>query len=619
MSNLLNIKDENGNWIPIPIATNGIASIIQNSDYTLTITLEDGTVYTTTSIRGEQGAQGIKGDKGDSFTYSDFTPEQLASLKGEKGDKGDKGDQGIQGERGIQGIQGERGEKGDTGSKGDKGDAFTYADFTPEQLASLKGEKGDKGDQGIQGIKGDKGDKGDAFTYSDFTPEQLASLKGEKGDTVIVDPIPTQGSTNAVSSGGVYSALAGKADRSDIDDVNDAIEELDSKIASISSVPTAVRNAIFTLLNKAVYTETGLTDEIATVESWASAVTSITLNHTSATVTSALQLSAVTVPAGGVITWSSSNNGVATVDSNGLVTGVANGTAYIIATSGDATAKCKVDVVGFATLTGITATYTQSGTVYNTASLDDLKPDLIVTANYDDSSSVTLASNSYTLSGTLAVGTDTITVGYSGFTATFTVNVTRYSRYTEKTKLIATGNEYAVTDLSEVDLDGCSFEYKVAPTASTNNGGHVLSTANYYTAFPQHASINRFFAKIRGTETPGRTSVLWTSGEIYTVVAYADAEKSVTANGTTAINSTSVGTTEPSSTAMFYLFTYGGGEAQRFRFTGDFYYLKAFSSGGTLIHHLVPATDNETGINGVLDTVTETFYTSATSTAFTVE
>ena len=262
MSNLLNIKDENGNWIPIPIATNGIASIIQNSDYTLTITLEDGTVYTTTSIRGEQGAQGIKGDKGDSFTYSDFTPEQLASLKGEKGDKGD------QGEQGIQGIQGERGEKGDTGSKGDKGDkgdAFTYADFTPEQLASLKGERGEQGIQGVQGekgdaftysdftleqlasLKGEKGDKGDAFEYSDFTPEQLASLKGEKGDTgntgakgdtgdsgvyvgtsapldvnvnvwinpdakdsdiaVIVDPVPTQGSTNAVSSGGVYDAL----------------------------------------------------------------------------------------------------------------------------------------------------------------------------------------------------------------------------------------------------------------------------------------------------------------------------------------------------------------------------------------------------------------------------
>ena len=51
------------------------------------------------------------------------------------------------------------------GNKGDKGDAFTYSDFTAEQLAALKGEKGD------------------AFTYSDFTAEQLAALKGEKGDT----------------------------------------------------------------------------------------------------------------------------------------------------------------------------------------------------------------------------------------------------------------------------------------------------------------------------------------------------------------------------------------------------------------------------------------------------
>lgn len=55
MSNLLNIKDQNGNWIPIPVVTNGIKSITQNEDYTLTITLNDGTTYTTTSIKGEDG------------------------------------------------------------------------------------------------------------------------------------------------------------------------------------------------------------------------------------------------------------------------------------------------------------------------------------------------------------------------------------------------------------------------------------------------------------------------------------------------------------------------------------------------------------------------------------
>ncbi len=39
--------------------------------------------------------KGEKGDKGDAFTYADFTPEQLNALKGEKGEKGDKGDVGI--------------------------------------------------------------------------------------------------------------------------------------------------------------------------------------------------------------------------------------------------------------------------------------------------------------------------------------------------------------------------------------------------------------------------------------------------------------------------------------------------------------------------------------------
>lgn len=95
-------------------------------------------------------ARNAKGDKGDAFTYEDFTEEQLAALKGEKGD------------------------------------AFTYADFTAEQLARLKGEKGDTGQDGYtpkKGIDYFDGAKGDPFTYEDFTPEQLAALKGEKGET----------------------------------------------------------------------------------------------------------------------------------------------------------------------------------------------------------------------------------------------------------------------------------------------------------------------------------------------------------------------------------------------------------------------------------------------------
>lgn len=42
-------------------------------------------------------------------------------------------------------FEGLRGPKGDAGEPGETGKAFTYNDFTPEQLAALKGPKGDPG------------------------------------------------------------------------------------------------------------------------------------------------------------------------------------------------------------------------------------------------------------------------------------------------------------------------------------------------------------------------------------------------------------------------------------------------------------------------------------------
>lgn len=70
----------------------------------------------------------------------------------------------------------------------------------------------------------------------------------------------------------------------------------------------------------------------------------------------------------------------------------------------------------------IGAVYTQTQVVDPTTALDDLKTDLVVTAYYEDSTS-TVVTN-YTLSGTLAIGTSTITVTYQEFTTTFNVTVT---------------------------------------------------------------------------------------------------------------------------------------------------------------------------------------------------
>ena len=119
--------------------------------------------------QGEPGPKGEQGPKGDAFTYEDFTPEQLEALKGPRGADGDIGPTGPQGNTGLQGPKGEPGKDGKP---------FTYDMFTQEQLESLKGPKGDTGLQGP---------KGEPFRYEDFTPEQLEKLKGPAGTGGNVD------------------------------------------------------------------------------------------------------------------------------------------------------------------------------------------------------------------------------------------------------------------------------------------------------------------------------------------------------------------------------------------------------------------------------------------------
>ena len=93
-----------------------------------------------------------------------------------KGDKGDKGDDGIS----VTEVEQTKTSTADsdtniftiTLSNGEK------ADFTVRNGSKgSKGDKGDQGQQGIQGIKGEKGDKGDAFTYEDFTEDEILSLQ----------------------------------------------------------------------------------------------------------------------------------------------------------------------------------------------------------------------------------------------------------------------------------------------------------------------------------------------------------------------------------------------------------------------------------------------------------
>ena len=138
-----------------------------------------------------------KGNEGDAYmvgvnlyAWSGTEWIDCGNIQGPKGDKGDTGPQGLRGIQGEKGATGERGATGPQGAKGEKGDAFTYADFTQEQLAALKGPKGDKGDAGAKGERGEQG------------PQGLRGLPGAKGDT---------GDAATIKVGTVSTGSAGSA------------------------------------------------------------------------------------------------------------------------------------------------------------------------------------------------------------------------------------------------------------------------------------------------------------------------------------------------------------------------------------------------------------------------
>ena len=217
----------------------------------------------------------------------------------------------------------------------------------------------------------------------------------------------------------------------------------------------AEKNLILTLFSKAAYAEDDASTAYDALENlWTTTTRTITYNlsHvTSSNTTASIEsgqrytttltadsnyaLNTVTVKMGGVdITSTAYSSGTITIPS---VTGdiVITATAVLAAQS-------------------ITAVYTQSGTVYDTDSLDSLKADLVVTANYAGGTSETVPASDYTLSGTLAEGTSTITVSYAGLTTTFNVTVTHEEeilhQLSARNVTINSTNSVAVQDVDRI-------------------------------------------------------------------------------------------------------------------------------------------------------------------------
>ena len=128
------------------------------------------------------GDTGQKGDTGDAFTYEDFTLEQLAGLKGEKGDTGPAGPKGDTGDKGETGKTGSKGDKGETGATGEKGDTGPKG---------VTGDTGATGDTGPAGPTGETGANGTSVTikgsYNTYQEMITAHPTGNPDDSYIVN------------------------------------------------------------------------------------------------------------------------------------------------------------------------------------------------------------------------------------------------------------------------------------------------------------------------------------------------------------------------------------------------------------------------------------------------
>ena len=174
--------------------------------------------------KGDTGATGATGPtnvltigsvtsgKVTSATITGEAPNQVLNLVLEKGEQGEQGKQGIQGEQGKQGIQGEIGPQGNPGAdaptitgitirQSDYHLIVTLSDGTSYDAGYCRGASGAGTGDMLASVYDPNNKHQDIFAYVDN------AIKDVK---VTTDATPTQGSTNPVQSGGVYSALANK-------------------------------------------------------------------------------------------------------------------------------------------------------------------------------------------------------------------------------------------------------------------------------------------------------------------------------------------------------------------------------------------------------------------------
>ena len=221
-------------------------------------------------------------------------------------------------------------------------------------------------------------------------------------------------------------------------------------------------------------------------------VTGVTINTTATTINvgSTKTLVATVLPIDATdkaVTWSSSDSNVASVDSNGVVSGVASGSATITVTTHDGgyTASCAVAVeeVTITTLTIVGAPSISAETC-NYNAIGDNSEDVTSSATW----SITSGSQYATINPnngivTILNGANesnvTIQAEYAGLTATTNVTLTYVSGTESETNTESTvdigGNTTTVTTTVTEYEDGSSVE--VIETVITDANGDLIGTS----------------------------------------------------------------------------------------------------------------------------------------------
>lgn len=157
--------------------------------------------FTSEQLAALRGPKGDPGETGPAGAKGDTGATGATGPQGPKGDKGDAGATGPQGPAGPAGPQGPRGERGPTSVAQTIDIDATVDDRVGKPVVDVgRGSTSDKvkymfSFRNIKGEPGERGPKGDAFTYADFTEEQLTALRGERGDAGEAGPQGPAGAT----------------------------------------------------------------------------------------------------------------------------------------------------------------------------------------------------------------------------------------------------------------------------------------------------------------------------------------------------------------------------------------------------------------------------------------